>query len=352
MLIDASVHPVVRRGDDLRDYLEMPWRRRVFSPVHRYSYSHPAEEYLERARPAEGLPGSDVGIAEEQLFGDAGVDIAVLFPLTRGINMDRDISTAVCGATNLWLDDVWLSPREGTGRFKGTIRVNPRDPAAAVAEIERWATHPHMVQVGVPMAALAPYGENAYFPIWEAAAAAGLPVAVHVDGGSGVGYPASPVGEFRRYVEFSTFSAYTFAYHLASLICHGVFDRLPGLVFVFADGGLDMVMPMVWRMVADWRSGTDDHPWTHRSPTSYLRDHVRFVISRMEGPTQPERWARWAEITDLRRLGLYGSHYPQWTYMDPKALPVPDPDVLGGNAAALYRGIADSESLIETGEIS
>jgi predicted TIM-barrel fold metal-dependent hydrolase len=354
MLIDASVHPSVRRGDDLREYMEMPFKKRVFSPVHRYAYSSPKSEYHEPARPADGLPGSDVGLTEEQLFERAGVDRAILVPLTRGMNMDSSVSSAVCGATNLWLADTWLGSANDHGRFKGTIRVNPRDADHAVDEIARWADHPHMVQVGVPMAALGPYGEPSYFRIWQAAAAAHLPVVVHLDGGSGIEFPSSPVGNFRLHVEYSAFGSYSFAYHLASLIMHGVFDRLEDLVFVFGDGGIDLAMPMVWRLIADWRSGTDDHPWARQSPPSYLRDHVRFVSSRMEGPPRPEQQARWIELTDAEHLLLYGSSYPLWSYAPPSSLALEDGPrerILGANAAAIYRGLS-TDAPVEEGTVA
>ena len=51
---------------------------------------------------------------------------------------------------NDWLLDRWLEP-DTTNRFRGTIRVNPEDPKGAVAEIERLAAHPKLVQVGVPL---------------------------------------------------------------------------------------------------------------------------------------------------------------------------------------------------------
>ena len=352
MLIDASVHPVVETADQLRDYMDMPWKKRVFSPVHRYSYSSPASEFWEPARTGHGLPGSDVGHAAQTLFDDNRVDVAVLLPLTRGINMDSAVSTAVCAATNDWLADVWLGSANEHGRFKGTIRVNPRDPKGAEAEIKRWADHPHMVQVGVPTMALAPYGEPQYAPIWEAAAAAGLPVAVHVDGGSGLEFPTSPVGSFNSHIEWSTFMSANGVYHLASLIVHGVFERVPELRFVFADGGIDLAVPMIWRMIADYRAGTDLHPWSQKSPPDYLRPHVRFVSNRMEGPTESADWAQWLQVTDATNLLLYGSDYPHWTYALPAALEDAGDArerILGANAAAFYPRLdaADRETTQE-----
>ncbi len=38
-----------------------------------------------------------------------------------------------------------------------------------------------------------------YLPVWEAAAAARMPVAVHLDGGAGADFPPSPVGYVRQH---------------------------------------------------------------------------------------------------------------------------------------------------------
>ena len=112
-----------------------------------------------------------------------GCSAVVLLPLTRGLHPNVNLATAICAATNAWLADRYLATDP---RLYGTIRVEPRDPIAAVAEIERWAGHPQIVQVGVPTQSLSPYGSPAYLPIWRDAAARGLPIAVHTDGGSGV----------------------------------------------------------------------------------------------------------------------------------------------------------------------
>ena len=40
-VVDAAVHPMVRRSDELREYMEEPWRSRMFPPPHRYLYPAP-----------------------------------------------------------------------------------------------------------------------------------------------------------------------------------------------------------------------------------------------------------------------------------------------------------------------
>ena len=132
------------------------------------------------------------------LFDDNGADYAILNPLTRGNIADYLLNSRICAAVNDWLLDRWLDP-DTSNRFRGTIRVNPEDVRGAVAEIERLADHPKMVQVGVPMQSREPYGKPMFEPIWEAAAAHGLPVAVHINGGNGVDHAPTFAGHAYTY---------------------------------------------------------------------------------------------------------------------------------------------------------
>ena len=175
-----------------------------------------------------------------------------------------------------------------TGRFLGTIRVNPEDVKGAVAEIERLADHPKMVQVGVPMQSREPYGKPMFEPIWEAAAAHGLPVAVHINGGNGVDYAPTFAGHAYTYPGYAAFMPLNSFVHLATLIIEGMFGRHPDLRFVFADGGYDLLTPLMWRLDTFWMSMRDQTPWVDRYPSEYLPDHVRFCSSALDGPTDDE----------------------------------------------------------------
>ncbi|MBW7462442.1 amidohydrolase family protein, partial [Paenibacillus sepulcri] len=91
----------------------------------------------------------------------------------------------------------WLGEYNADGVFKGSIVINHRDPAAAAREIDRWADHPHFVQIQMDTGAMAPFGQRQYHPIFEAAERNGLPVAIHPGGESigvnkpvWIGYPA------------------------------------------------------------------------------------------------------------------------------------------------------------------
>ena len=246
------------------------------------------------------------------LFNEGDADYAILNPLTRGNIADYLLNSRICAAVNDWLLDRWLEPDTTSGSV-GTIRVNPEDPRGAVAEIERLADHPKMVQVGVPMQSREPYGKPMFEPIWEAAAAHGLPVAVHINGGNGVDHAPTFAGHAYTYPGYAAFMPLNYFVHLATLIIEGTFGRLPGLSFVFADGGYDILTPLMWRLDTFWMSMRDQTPWVDRYPSEYLRDHVRFCSSAFDGPTDANHAERWLDFTDKADLLMYGSSYPHWS---------------------------------------
>ena len=242
---------------------------------------------------------------------------AILNPLTRGNIADYLLNSRICAAVNDWLLDRWLEP-DTTNRFRGTIRVNPEDPKGAVAEIERLADHPKLVQVGVPMQSREPYGKPIFEPIWEAAAAHGLPVAVHINGGNGVDHPPTFAGHAHTYPGYAAFMPLNYFVHLATLIVEGVFGRHPGLKFVFADGGYDILTPLMWRLDTFWLSMRDQTPWVDRYPSEYLPGHVRFCSSAFDGPTDAAHAdARWMDFSGKADLLMYGSGYPHWSTSSP-----------------------------------
>ena len=316
-VVDASVHPVVRASDDLREYMPEPWRSRSFPGPERYEFAWTTGEQLTEAEREDGLAGSDADLLTAWLRA-AGVDTAILLPLTRGLLPNVDLATAICAATNEWLAE-WMDERDDDIRYFGSIRVNPSDPDGAVREIERWAGHERMVQVAVPTQAHAPYGHRSFFPIWNAAHRHGLPVALHLDGGASVDFPPTPVGYPRLPIEFATLAPLTAAFHLASLFAEGVFTRLEGLRFVFADGGLDSLTSIVWRLDKDWRATRDEIPWTTTMPSAAVAEHVRFVWNALDS-SPPAHTARWLKATNAGSLLLFGTNYPSWDASGPGPL--------------------------------
>jgi predicted TIM-barrel fold metal-dependent hydrolase len=129
--------------------------------------------------------------------------------------------------------------------------------------------------------------------------------------------------------------------HLSSLLGHGVFDRLPSLVFVFADGGFDYMQTIVWRLDKDWRSSRAEVPWMTRAPAEYLADHVRYVVHRSDGIDDSEEAARFISLNGLERILLYGSNYPHWDFLASEEFAgslseSAQASIMDGNARELY----------------
>ena len=206
--------------------------------------------------------------------------------MTRGNIADYLLNSRICAAVNDWLLDRWLSPMPRA--IPGTIRVNPEDVRGAVAEIERLADHPKMVQIGVPMQSREPYGKPMFEPIWEAAAAHGLPSPSH-QRRQRRRYAPTFAGHAYTYPGYAAFMPLNSFVHLATLIIDGMFGGHPDLGFVFADGGYDMLTPLMWRLdTSGCRCGTKPLGST-AIRASTCRTTVRFCSSALDGPTDEAR---------------------------------------------------------------
>jgi uncharacterized protein len=339
-IVDVAVHPAVHNDEEFRTYLPEPWKSVSLSNLFGQRYTPPfSDHHSDAALTAGTFPGSDPVAAASFLFERIGVDIAILVPLTRSLVPDPKHGTAIAAATNEWLADTWLS--QPHGRYRGSIRVCTADPRGAVAEINKWAGDPRFVQIAVPLSVHAPYGQERYDAIWEAAVAHGLPVAVHADGSGGVELAPTMAGYPTHFAEYHTLVPFTGVIHLASLICSGVFNRFPQLKFIFGDGGIDLYRPLLWRLAKDWKSARYEIPWVDRDPLEYLSEHVRFVVHREEGPEDEAQFVQLLGLSRANELLMFGSNYPFWNLVDPHEWAAPLPEllrsrVLGGNARDLY----------------
>jgi predicted TIM-barrel fold metal-dependent hydrolase len=364
-VIDAAAHPVVPYGEDLRKYMAEPWSHAYIPPLDRFEFIPPNGGYLEdlvsdpaslgqtfydptsetfrvlggTSQPSDSrpvAPGSDPDVADAYLR-ERGIDIAVLLPRARGLVNDPGVSNAVCSALNLWLAETWLGEWNSDARYRGSIRVDPRDPDTAISEIEKWADHPYMVQVVVPFESLTPYGERQFEGIWRAAADHQLPVAIMGDGDFNM-------TGIQEYSELSLLGPWNYYQHLMSFLANGVLDRVEGLQLVFVDGGSDLLMPLFWRADKDWLGQLVETPWVRQRPTDYFAGRVFFCQHALEtGPRDdPSALEAWVEISGIGDSLLYSSRFPHWHYLDPTSAAAALPSsirkrVMHGNADTLYR---------------
>lgn len=341
-VIDASVHIFFSSNMDMRSFLREPFTSRGIPDVEMDWYGAPGGEYAPGTEgPDGGYPGSDPDFVGSRLFGHDGVDVAILHPITRGTLPDRHLTTAMLAAHNEMMVSRWLDTGEFADRYRGTIRVNPEDITGSLREIKRWQGHPRVVQIGVPLQSRELYGKPQFWPLWDAAADAGLPVAAHIEAGTGIGYPPTPSGHPRTYEQYLSFMALNYLYHLMNMIAEGVFERTPGLRFVWADGAADLLTPMIWRMDTFGRPHLEQTPWASRMPSDYLPGHVYFVQDSIDGPGDVDFAADWLSFTGKDDMIMFGSSYPHWQLNDPGALPSSltaeqRDKLLWRNAAELY----------------
>ncbi len=345
-VIDADVHPAPRSFAELRERVPEPWRSRnwpdqVFDAVETPTYVAPGKAQRRDAYPpGGGPPCSDPLFAEQQLFRDAGVDYAILLPLTVRPVPNPEHEAAVCAATNSWLADTWLSAYNHHDRYRGALRVCSGDPGLAVKEIERWAGHPHFVEIMLVAYTRAPFGQPHYHPILAAAVKHELPIVVHVNRAAGMGL-LTPVGFASYFIEHHSLYSLLYATHLTSLIFEGAFEKFPTLKVVFAEGGFSWIVPLLWRLDNLWAEARSETPLVKRRPSEYVHDHVRFTSQPIEEPTDASRLSHVLEWADASHLLMFSTDYPHWDFDDPmrvaRQLPAEMRErILRDNALALY----------------
>jgi hypothetical protein len=347
-LIDCDVHNAVPSDTALSPYLSARWRRhlelvgsRTYSPFTK-GYAYPkAAKFASRhdAWPLSGaLPGSDLEFMREQLLDAYPIDYAVLNCLYRAAEQRNDLyGAALARAVNEWQVEHWL---ERDPRLRASITVPFESPALAAAEIDRAAAHPGFVQVLLFPRTRQPMGRRHYWPIYEAAGRAGLPVGIHA--ASTTPGPITSAGWPSYYIEDHTALSVAFQAQVISLIMEGVFDHFPELRVVLLEGGFAWIPSMRWRLDSLYARLHEEVPDLEHPPSYYLRHRIRSTTQPMEEPEHP------ADLVPLlQEIGedvlMFSTDYPHWDFDNPHrafqtAVP---PDlrtrIMNDNAREYYR---------------
>src|SRR5205085_4892260 len=227
-------------------------------------------------------------------------------------------AAALARAYNDWTRERWLDEEP---RLRAGLLCPAQDPQAAAAEIERAAADGRFAHVLLIGGSERPYGEPRYLPIFEAAAAAGLPVAIHTGGeGMGIAAPSGGAGPPTFYIEWHSLgSACSSMAHLVSLVCHGTFERVPGLKLVLLEGGIAWLMGILWRLDTNWRALRAEIPWLDRLPSEVVREHVRFTTQPLEHTGgEDELLFALLEAAGAPDILCFASDYPHWDFDDPR----------------------------------
>jgi len=348
-IADGDIHPQRNSIKDIFPWLEQRWQehaltfgarpRQAYQAGPAYPKGQPNASRRDAWPPDGGRPGSSLAFMQQQLLDANNITLGILN--ATGDNgssfQNREFGAAVCHAMNHWLVEEWLAPEP---RLKGSIVVPFEDPEAAAVEVERWAGDPRFVQVLMVTRTAEPPGQKRYWKLYEAAAAANLPIGVHAFGFGG--YPVSGSGWPSFYIEDMVGHAQSAQAFLTSLVIEGVFERLPNFRLVLIESGFAWLPPLAWRLDKIWRRLKMETPHLKRAPSEYIRERVWLTTQPMEEPQPREQvldaidWIGWDRL-------LFATDYPHWDYDDPtQVLPMPLPEqqrrgFFFDNARALYR---------------
>jgi predicted TIM-barrel fold metal-dependent hydrolase len=345
-IIDTDIHPVLS-AKRIAEFLPEPWRARYAGgnrgPGNLGYWNPNGVMRSDTALPDGGRIETSPQNLARHFLDPYGIAFGILNPagsLQIGLSPEPDFAAAVVSAQNdvVLLD--WLSAEP---RFRASLVVSPADPELAAQEIHRLGHHPGFVQILLPSGARMPYGQRFYHPIYAAAAAHHLPVAIH-PGSEGVGVSGVPTaaGYPTSYFEWHTGLVGSYMAHLISVVTEGVFVKFPDLKFVMIEGGVSWVPPLIWRFDKNWKALRQTTPWLDRPPGEIVQEHLLLTTQPLEEPDHPEHFEAILGMFDAGRMLMFSSDFPHWDGDTPDfaARAIPSalrPRVMSETARELYR---------------
>jgi len=239
--------------------------------------------------------------ARIKLLDTQGIQGAFLFP-TLGVGMqeslrhDPEAAAAAFEGFNRWLEEDWGYAYQD--RLFAAPYISLMDPARAEAEFDRVAAGGAklvcMVPGPVPTATggISP-GDTRYDGFWARVGEAGIPVALH-NGDAGYRVISELWSGDREFRSFAfdplqrCLSADATHDTFAALICHGVFERHPGVRVASIECGSDWVDALVRKLEHSYgqmSTAFERHPvdqfHEHCYVAPYYEDDVNALRNRM-----------------------------------------------------------------------
>ncbi len=321
-IADCDIHPAVKSMADLNPWLSSQWiehfktygalRNTHYVSGATYHKSQPNASRRDAYPPEGGPQGSSLPLLREQLLDPYDVGLGILNPLvaSQGVR-NLDHSAALCRALNHWQAERWVADEP---RLRASIVIPYEDPQASVEEIRFWAGNRSFAQVLMLSRTSLPPGNRRYWPIYAAAAEAGIPVGIHAFGNSGL--PVTSAGWPSFYMEEMVGHSQTSQAGLASMVLEGVFERWPDLKLVLIESGFTWAPPLMWRLDRNWNTLRSEVPHLKLLPSEYIKRNVWWTSQPMDEPDNKRfladvfAWLGWDRI-------MFSSDYPHWDFDDP-----------------------------------
>ena len=266
-------------------------------------------------KPIPCVPAYRNGADRLALMDEQGLHATLIFPtlasaVEERMSYDHELMNAVIHSLNTWMHEQWGFQREG--RIFAVPFVTLMDVGMAVAELE-WALARGARTIGLRPAPVPGYRGSRSFglpefdPFWARVQEAGIFVSMHASDSGYDRYVRMWEGgkEFLAFVptplkQCLAVADRAIADSIAALVCHGVFDRFPGVRVASIENGSKWVRGLLERFEHAYGQMPKEF---RRHPVETFRRHV-FVAPFYEEPI--------AELA--QRIGvsqvLFGSDYP------------------------------------------
>ena len=311
---DCDIRPALPSVRDLLPWLDPYWTQMVelrgTGPLHMAEYPASAPVVCRPDWRGGALAGGDPSRVGTEILDPQGSDFAIASLLTGAAHvMNPWYAAALARATNDWLAARWLGVEP---RLRGTIAVAATNIPAAVEEIGRLATDPRFVQVGLFCGSEVPLGRMPWWPIYEAAEAADLTIAILP--GSAQRHAPTPAGWPSFLAEDHAAQAQAFEMQLLSLICEGVFAKFPKLRVVVVGSGAAWLPGFMWRVTKLWKGTRIETPWIDRPPDEIVRERVFATVTPFDGADHGAALDRLCDGAGSDAMWLAGSACPHWHF--------------------------------------
>src|SRR3981081_2976463 len=280
-IADCDIHPARATATELYPFLAKRWHAHLENyGKHAYQGMMEGPPYPKAqpnasrrdAYPPEGGPqGSSLSFMQTQHLDPNNVALGVLNPLATGQGLrNQELAAALATAINDWQIDKWTSK---DSRLKGSIVVANEDGPAAAAEIRKRAGDKNFVQVLLLSRNVEPLGQRRYWPIYQAAEEAGLPIGIHAFGFGG--NPITASGWPSYYIEEMVGHSQCQQSALASIVLEGVLERFPKLKMITIEAGFGWAPSLSWRLDRSWQRLRSAGPHVKSPPRGNISEHTR-----------------------------------------------------------------------------
>jgi uncharacterized protein len=260
--------------------------------------------------------GATAGSSYQKIIEDwidkHGIDYAVLTGEgIIGISSmpNSDIATALSSAYNSWLVEEWLSLDK---RFLGSLHLAIQNPEHAVSEIYKWANHPQIVQVTLPIANTLPLSHRFYRPILQALNDTKLVLSLHFKQPTANNYSSTPIGLLDSYFAWHSLICLPYQAQIVDLIASGVFDEFTNLKIILLEGGFTWLPHLLWRMDKEFKALWQEIPTLKNPPSEYVYQHFRFGIQPKEEAPSSEHIKSIVNMISAEKLLVFAGDYPHW----------------------------------------